>query len=494
MSEAEKQRRADYKKNRKKWLNIQAMILSALIVLTLIFSCVFAVVNKATYIDYVEEGKVDYSVLLKDNQFYDKDRAEKDKAYVTSLMDKVLADFSYELHMDASNVDFEYSYSIDTVMEVRDGKTGAVIFDRSEASVPETKVSKSGNSLVLRQQVTVDVDRYNSLARQFVDAYGLQDTESVLSVLLNIHVIGDCEDFGDESNNAYTLALDIPLTEKTCNISVLSDVEQGDNQILACKNIILKNVFMGVAIAFAALSVLGGAGMVVFAYLTRNTDVNYEIKVNRILKSYRSFIQKINNCFADESYRPVFVDSFNEMLEIHDTIQSPVLMYENEDKTCSSFYIPTNTNLLYVYEIKVEDYDEIYAPEKEEEIVILEEVAEEDIQEAMSAPDVELSDIDYVDIEEEETEDGVEVIDVVWPEKEKRNKLYRYDPNGETVHDGDIVLVPSRDAAKQKDVVRKATVAHGNHRIDPEHIHHPLKKIIAIVKRKAEDALSYQSK
>lgn len=492
MSEAEKQRRAEYKKNRKKWLNIQAIILSALIVLTLIFSLVFAVVNKATYIDFTENGKVDYSVLLKDNDFYDKPQAEKDKAYVTSLVNDVLADFSYELYMDAKNVDFEYSYSVNAVMEVRDGKTGAVIFDRAEALVPETKVSKSGNSLLLRQQVAVDFDRYNDLARQFVDSYGLQDAKAVLLLTLDMHVIGDCEEFGDETNNAYALTLDMPLIEKTCNISVLSDVEQGDNRILACKNVIVKNVLLGFAIGFAVLSALGGAGMVVFAYLTRNTDINYEIRVNRILKSYRSFIQKINNCFADESYRPIFVDSFNEMLEIHDTIQSPVLMYENEDKTCSSFYIPTNTNLLYVYEVKVDDYDEIYAPK--EEMVILEEVAEEEMEEAMSAPDVELSEIDYVDVEEEEAEDGVEVIDVVWPEKEKKNKLYRYDPNGETVHDGDIVLVPSRDAAKQKEVIRKATVAHGNHRVDPEHIHHPLKKIIAIVKRKAEDALSHQSK
>ena len=33
-------------------------------------------------------------------------------------------------------------------------------------------------------------------------------------------------------------------------------------------------------------------------------------------------------------------------------------------------------------------------------------------------------------------------------------------------------------------------MAHGNHKVDPEHIKHPLKKIIGIVKRKAEMALT----
>ena len=53
-----------------------------------------------------------------------------------------------------------------------------------------------------------------------------------------------------------------------------------------------------------------------------------------------------------------------------------------------------------------------------------------------------------------------------------------------------MVLVPTRDAARGRDVVRKAAVAHANHRVEPEHIKHPLKKIIGVIKRKAEEALT----
>ena len=99
---------------------------------------------------------------------------------------------------------------------------------------------------------------------------------------------------------------------------------------------------------------------------------------------------------------------------------------------------------------------------------------------------------DEIDEAYDETEEkpGVEVIGVVWPEHEKKSKMYRYDPNGEVLHDGDIVLVPTRDASRGRDIVRKASVAHGNHKIDPDTLRHPLKKIIAVVKRKLEEALS----
>jgi hypothetical protein len=205
---------------------------------------------------------------------------------------------------------------------------------------------------------------------------------------------------------------------------------------------------------------------------------------------------------------------FMDMLELRDTLQSPILMNENEDKTCTRFIIPTNTKILYVYEIKVDDYDEIYGEAPiitdelpdintdelpdiieedgmEEETVILMErdVDEEALAEAIASPSISLEKIDYDMDDDEDADEGVEVVGVVWPERPTHNKVYRYDPNGERVTNGDIVLVPSRDAARGRDIIRKATVAHGNHKIDPDNLKHPLKKVIGIVKRKAEEAL-----
>lgn len=306
-------------------------------------------------------------------------------------------------------------------------------------------------------------------------------------------VAGSCESFEDNAHNEYVVTLNVPLDTKIVNMSVESSVEDGQNQIIACENGVAKTVFLVLTIVFAVISVILAGLFVAFIILTRNTDINYEIKIKKIVSSYKSFIQRINNPFNEEGYQILMVDTFVEMLEIRDTINSPVLMNENEDKTCTRFLIPTNTKILYVFEVKVEDYDEIYA-EPEEELVILEEVPTEELEEAIHTSDVALEDIDYVDVEVEDKKDGVEVIEVVWPERKKANKLYRYDPNGEELSDGDIVLVPSRDVIQNKDIIRKATVAHGNHRVDPEELKHPLKKIIAIVKRKTQDALSHSDK
>ena len=131
-----------------------------------------------------------------------------------------------------------------------------------------------------------------------------------------------------------------------------------------------------------------------------------------------------------------------------------------------------------------------------EELTILdaEEVSEERIEEVIeeisATPEITLDEIDYDDATDPtedfvETEDhpGVDVIGVVWPERPKRNRIYRYDPDGETVEVGDVVIVPTRDVSRGREVVRRAVVAHANHKIAPEEVTHTLKKVIGVLRK-----------
>ena len=144
----------------------------------------------------------------------------------------------------------------------------------------------------------------------------------------------------------------------------------------------------------------------------------------------------------------------------------------------------------------MENYDLIYATEEiVEEVVILDETADQEaIAEAIASPDIDIAEVEYIPDNDDEyavgkDELGVEVVGVVWPERAEKNKVYRYDPNGETLERGDIVLVPTRDKEGARDIIRKAAVAHGNHRVDSEYLKHPLKKIIGVVRRRVELAL-----
>ena len=85
--------------------------------------------------------------------------------------------------------------------------------------------------------------------------------------------------------------------------------------------------------------------------------------------------------------------------------------------------------------------------------------------------------------EPEDVEEGVEIIEVAWPESMAKNKIYRYDPNGVVVARGDTVLVPTFDKPRRREVLRTATVINGNYHTTalPEGL--VLKKVVRVVKQ-----------
>ena len=84
-------------------------------------------------------------------------------------------------------------------------------------------------------------------------------------------------------------------------------------------------------------------------------ELVYDMKLREILKKYRPYIQKVNSEFDINKYNLMRLDTFNDLLEIREMTQNPILMLENEDGTHIFFFITTLTEMLYVYELNRND-------------------------------------------------------------------------------------------------------------------------------------------
>ncbi len=456
MSESEKKRRQLYRKNRKKWIIIQACAIAFAAVVALVMLILYSNLNKTYFVSYTDGESSDYSVVIKENDFFESGTLPSGQSYVANLIDTVNAEFSYMFKINADRVTYSYSNYVEATLEIVDTRTDKLLYAPTFILTDTAHGSSLGRA-ELSKTVSIDYATYESIANEFVSVYGLTSTDCRLVVSMHSSVSGTSKEFLGTAENEHISSVVIPLCEKTLSIET-SSAPTGITSLLPCKRDVNPTVFEVLAIVFASLTLLAGAALTAFTYITRNDDINYEIKVKRLLNTFRSYIQVITNEFDCEGYQLLAVGSFNEMLGIRDTIQSPILMNENADKTRTIFLIPTPTKILYVFEIKADDYARIYfEPE------LSEAVEEESTQHA-----------------EEETY-GVDVIDVQWPEDE--DKLYKYDPDGETLDRGDIVLVPTQDVQRNKDVIREAEVITGNYKVDPATLETPLKKILGVVKR-----------
>ena len=362
MSEDEKRLRLNYRVVRNRWIKAQALCL--IIALTvMLLSAVFAMIfNKTYYVGYTERSEVDYGVHLKENDFYKDSFLGKDYAYIAALIDKVEASFDYEVVMDSdAPIDFTYTYRVDSVVEIKDIATSKVLYAPVYNEVAEVSKTASGKGVLVEATALVDYDRYNAVAKEFIDKYKLKNVKASVILQMVVDVTGKSDSFYAEENvDSYVSSISIPLNADTLEITITSATPPEGQKILSYTTKNISDVFKVIAIVFACVAGVMAIVLWLFAYLSRNIDVTYDIKVAKLLRNYKSFIQRIKSVIDTSEYQVVLVDTFDEMLDIRDTLQSPILMQENEDKTCSRFYIPTATRFLYLFEIKVEDYDDIY--------------------------------------------------------------------------------------------------------------------------------------
>ena len=362
MSESEKAKRAEFQKKRKKVIYIIAAVVLVLSMLTAVFSLIFVEKNKDTFVYYHEDGSALYHAYLNDNEYYEEDRLNGSHAYVSSLIHHMDASFTYRLQMDADDVTYKYQYRVDARLVINDKATNAAIYNPVETILGPTSDTYSGKSFMINPTVEIDYVHYNDKAKAFIEKYKLTNVSAHLDVTMYVDVVGMSESFAEDGGGQYTVQVRIPLNQNTLKPQVTSTIPVGQQKVLAnpIGNFV---VFKILAIVFGVLDGAAIAALVIYILKTRDAHIDYTRKVQKLVNNYKSFIQKINNEFDTTGYQILSVDTFNEMLEIRDTLQLPILMHENADKTRTVFMIPTNTSLLYTFDIKVENYDELYAAE-----------------------------------------------------------------------------------------------------------------------------------
>ncbi len=313
--------------------------------------------TKNYYVSYNEKSNLDYKVYLKENEFFEEEYLEKNDQYIANLINYIKADFSYRLDIEDRDVDYQYQYYIEAFVNVLDNSTRNTLLSKKYSLIDKKTLYSKGKSFVeINENIDIDYNYYNDLIRKFINVYDLNETTSTLEINMYVKVLGNCEDIEDaEMNNV--ISLSIPLTTKTIAIDMNYNVLDDDAEnVMICNNksatiiiyliIGIVTLIMGVILTTMALR---------FSIKSRTAESIYHRELRKILNSYKSYIQKINNEFDLEGYKVLKVDSFTDMLEIRDTIQEPILMVENDNNTGVYFIIPSKTKILCTYSIKVAD-------------------------------------------------------------------------------------------------------------------------------------------
>lgn len=331
--------------------NIVAMIILTIIIgiITLIF---YFSGEKVQYISYNENSKVDYKVYLKENDFYKDEYLNKDQGYISNLIKYISTDFDYYIKF-SKEANFKYSYRISAEVDVKDENSDSNIYHFSEDLVTKSDIVGNG-SLDFDKKIDINYDEYNDKIRKFKDIYDLNNSISTLNINLYI-AIDNIDDTSLNINEKKVSSITIPLTERTVSIDINNEIIQDNINKMVINKVHNHNWILLISLVFLLFSVVYTIYLIIYSRRTRTAQMIYEKEIKSIMNNYDSYIQKISGTYDIGTSQVLKIESFNDMLEIRDTLKQPILMLENEKKNGTFFIIPATNSIIYTYALRVVD-------------------------------------------------------------------------------------------------------------------------------------------
>lgn len=330
---------------------IALIILVVILSITTVWLIVGAVQeNKQEYINYTEGSFVGYKVFLKENEFFNQEYLGEDKQYIASLIDYVTADFKYNLNSSDINTKYSYTYKIVAETNVIDDKNNNSIYKFTEDLVKKGKLIYNHSQLVIKENVTIDYNKYNNIINRFKNVYNLSDVTSTVTIKMYVTVEGVSQ------SSAPVSSLVIPLTTKTVAIDMES------NSVNATEISVYSEINKRENLYYAILTFILTVMIIIELFTFRNDTKDraslYKMKIKKILLNYDSYIQKIGNKFDFSEYQQIEMQTFEDLLQVRDTINEPILMLETIEGKETDFFIPSKEKVVYIYKLKIEDIEE----------------------------------------------------------------------------------------------------------------------------------------
>lgn len=335
-------------KHRRKMKKIRLFITGiVLLVISIIVLYIYSYLKKDEYIGYTEKADIDYIVNLKANDFYEKSYLEANTNVIASLIKNIEATFKYELDFEKEN-EYIYNYRIVARTEVKESKKVNLIYEKEEELISKPIEGVKNNKLEINQKLNIDYNKYNELISRFVNVYDLDDTSCTLELIMYLDVYNKY-DTTRINKEQQVMTLYVPLTTKTVDISLSANTLNSEGKALERKSDF--GDILALKIIGIVFGVVGIVTLIMFVkYMSdsRSAEKMYDQALRSILFSYKQYIQKINVDINDEKYRVVEVESFNQILEIKETLQAPILMYTENNVRKTKFMI-INNDMLFVF-------------------------------------------------------------------------------------------------------------------------------------------------
>ena len=311
--DAESKNALRHQKKRRKHKIKLALTSIGLFIIAGIILLTYFTLTKNEYNKYTENAKVDYKVNLNENEFYQNDYLNEENTIIASLIKDITVNFKYNLDFEKEQA-YKYSYKIVAKTNVKENKKSNSIYETTDELVNKEIEENTNNNLEITEEITVNYNEYNDKINKFVNLYRLDDTVSTLELDMYVYAISKYDET-QINKESKVMTINIPLTTRTVDISIGSNVVQDEGKILSKKSE-YQNIeyVLIIGIAIAILGIIIFIRFIKYLINTRSAETMYEQELKMILFNYKTYIQKTSSEINQEGYKVIEINTFDEIL------------------------------------------------------------------------------------------------------------------------------------------------------------------------------------
>lgn len=290
-----------------------------IIFFTLSYIFIYEGINIKTkkYIYYQEKSSFNYDKNIKDK-----------------IIDDIRIKYNYESKF-SENISGYYKYNVN--LEVISKETN------EKYKLLEDKVNVlngSTNKIIIDDFIDIEYDYYKK---------NINNQECNLKLIIDIYSYLNFNSIEGDYPLQNSIVIEIPVEENPKIIGTNINENNKLSDFSKKEDVNYLNIFMGIiCLSFAITFLIQVIKIMIYIH---NKEKSYKTKLNEILAKYDNKIVNVKKLYNIKKYNLIYVDSFEELLDVYNTYNS-IINYREIKKNEKSIFVVLNDKNAWIYILK----------------------------------------------------------------------------------------------------------------------------------------------
>lgn len=263
------------------------------------------------YVYYDDKSDIIYKVNYID------DSISNNNKYISNLVKDIDINLNYE-NILSEYVSGYYKYDVVGYLITYTDDINDELWIREKNIIDDKVVvldKNNVNSIKIIDNFKIDFKKYREEIYDFIKDYDME-LSGYLSIKINIMEFLKFTSLDDEYNDYKTITINIPLTEDIFKINV-NNLNNRDNYYEFTKNTSMNIFFLVIGMLCLSLTLTSLIMVIRQFKIIYKMQSKYKKTLNKILSKYDNCIVKVNKLYVNKKYNMIYVDSFDELLDVY---------------------------------------------------------------------------------------------------------------------------------------------------------------------------------